>query len=523
MTALEAQQKFERYSIIRLLGSGISGESYEAEDTLRQRKVTLKVLHPWGRLPEPARRQFFREMQRISTLQHAYLAATLDYGEHDGYLYVVRRYVSPGSLLSSEGRYWFRPPLEIADALHVAHQLAQTLQHVHSNGYSHGSLTLSNILVLRGPNLDHDQDFAPFLLADIGLVSFIRRFGQPQTTILPVTAAPEQLGGRTTAASDQYALAVILYFWLVGRLPFMGTVEEVEQLKLTETLPSLTMLNEKVTAQQERVLRRALSVYPDERYPSILAFTQALVSAANVNHTEPEPVTPSYPDPLPQTQPDVPLPIPTPEPEIVPLPEKTPEPTEPSIEPVPAPEVTPPAPDIPQQVPASVPSPIQPTEPKDMDETAETRLALQEASAILEIQDVTTDAVAEAETNTACIMPCFLVTSPYSETSSTYLLDQQETTLGRAGSSTILLDQDENISRHHAIVTREGEYLVIYDQQSVSGVYINGQRLADEMGHMLVAGDSVSIGAYTLLFHWTTAKTLPTQLTSQLETAIRIR
>src|SRR6266700_3634973 len=204
MATLQDGQRFERYQVIRYLGSGTAGESYEAEDTILQRKVALKLLHPWAMLTDASRRQFFREMQGISMLTHPYIAGMLDYGELDGRLYSARRYVSPGSLLGNEGRTWFRPPLSPANAFQFAHQLAQVLAHIHNNNYLHGSLTFSNILVLRSSNPDNEPNFAPFLLADAGLTHFVRRFGQPQISQMPVTAAPEQSDGRVTPASDQY-------------------------------------------------------------------------------------------------------------------------------------------------------------------------------------------------------------------------------------------------------------------------------------------------------------------------------
>ena len=278
MPALLENQRFERYRAVQYLGSGVSGESYEAEDTVLQRKVTLKLIHPWMILPDAARRQFFREMQGISLLNHPYLAAVLDYGEIDGRLYVVRRYVTSGSLLSSDGRLWFQPPFSISDAIHYGYQLAQALEYIHKRECLHGTLTLSNILVLRGPNLDGEPGFAPFLLADVGLANFVRRFGQPQVQLLPITSAPEQLGKRVTPASDQFALAVILYFWLAGRPPYLGSPEEITHLKLTETITPLSSFNSHVTFEQESILRRALAVYPEERYSSILAFADALVA-----------------------------------------------------------------------------------------------------------------------------------------------------------------------------------------------------------------------------------------------------
>jgi serine/threonine protein kinase len=278
MPALREGQKFERYRIIRLLGRGVAGESYEAEDTALFRKVVLKLLQPWAPFSDGARRQFFREMQGLSLLNHRYLAPVLDYGEVHGNLYVARRFFSSGSLLSSDGRLWFSPPLELEAAITYAHQLAQALQHIHDSGYLHGAVGLANIMVLRGPNIEREPDYAPFLLADVGLASFVRRCGRPLSSVLPVTAAPEQIGKRVTPASDQFALAVLLYLWIGGRPPYLGSPAEVEQAKLAETFPSLMSLNPHVSLAQEGIIRRALSVYPEDRYPSILTFADALLA-----------------------------------------------------------------------------------------------------------------------------------------------------------------------------------------------------------------------------------------------------
>ena len=276
MPILGDGQVFERYRIVRWLGSGYTGESYEAEDRMLLRKVTLKLIHPWTTLPDSARRQFFREMQGISALNHSYLAAVLDYGESDGRIYVARRYVSSGSLLGPNGRLWYHPPLAVADAFTYAYQLAQILHYVHQHGYLHGALTFTNVLVLRGPNVEQETDHAPFLVADIGLANFVRRFGSPQVAALPVSAAPEQLGKRVTPASDQFALAVLLYFWLTGRPPYLGTSEEVEKLKRAGKITPLSTLNPALTEEQDRIILRALAVYPEERHASILAFAEAL-------------------------------------------------------------------------------------------------------------------------------------------------------------------------------------------------------------------------------------------------------
>src|SRR5215472_13587090 len=175
MPTLEKGQLFERYRIIQWIGSGISGESYEAEDTMLLRQVTLKLIHPTAILPDAARRQFFREMQGISILSHPYVTPVLDYGEFEGKLYVARRFTNNGSLLSKNGRVWFRPPLAAHDAIHYGQQLAQALQFMHNCGFLHGAVTFTNILVLHGPTPPVQGDYAPFLIADAGLANFIRR------------------------------------------------------------------------------------------------------------------------------------------------------------------------------------------------------------------------------------------------------------------------------------------------------------------------------------------------------------
>jgi serine/threonine protein kinase/pSer/pThr/pTyr-binding forkhead associated (FHA) protein len=625
MQALEEGQRFERYRVQRRLGSSVSGISYEAEDTFSQRKVTLKLIHSWATLHDAARRQFFREMHGIGELTHPALAAVLDYGEVDGRLYIARRYGTPGSLLGSEGRYWFQPPLDISYAVYYTRQLAEALQHIHTNGFLHGSLTFANILVLHSI----DAGSNPFLIADVGTAHFVRRFGQPQSTILSITAAPEQFGQRVTPASDQYALAVMLYFWLTGRLPFLGTPEEIEQLKLTETLSTPTALNLNVPLELEGVIRRALRVYPEERYPSIQTFADALQAAiAHLAPTSPgakaqneamhdeatpelatpvedvttneetekmpsllellsrgalppepilqvdrplqltqpipselpsqpampeqptqptspelptfptqpaapeqpetpaqpelpsqpaapeqpaqpglpelpaqpaipeqpaqpaQPETPTEPDkpaPLPQIVPDVPQPLPEPTPTPDPLP-AAPQQPEPPTEPAPDPDIVlPPAPDIPQPIPE--PQPIPPIEPAQ-----NTASPLHKDTTPDEAESVGEEAVGPLQAS-------FLITSPYSESPQEVVVEREETTLGRAGSSDILLDLDTLTSRHHALLKRDEERYFIYDRRSANGVMVNGAKIASETAYEIKDGDYITIGEYELIFH----------------------
>ncbi len=550
MHGLEIGQRFERYRVLRLLGSGVSGISYEAEDLTLHHKVTLKLIHPWSILADSVRRQFFRDMQSISLLVHPYHATMHDYGEVEGQLYIARRFVSNGSLLSPEGRTWFSPPFSMADAISYAHQLAQVLYKIHHYGYIHGSLTLSNILVLRSTPTEGETDFAPFLLSDIGLTYFVRRFGHPQITRLPITAAPEQWKGRYTPASDQYALAVLVYLWLAGRPPFLGSPEEIEQAKHTASFPLLSPFNPQITLEQEGIIRRALSAHAEERYPTILSFVEAIqtsltkqrkaqeraqayvpsspivtepltyppgelaslaeleqndvrlqdengIMAPNHNETNGnvEPITSTFlldredllrlttmakeeqtlPEPTPQIEPAFPLPRPreTPLPPVEPAPETQRTEPEPSTPPEPVePAVLPPAPDIAQLLP-------EPTRPETTPSPNPQKTTEQPPR----------------------LITALTITSPYLPAPQEFHLEKEEITLGRAGSSDILLDQDQHTSRHHAMLRRQGDRYYAYDLLSSHGVIVNGQKLTPGIGYPLADGDRMYICSYTLTFH----------------------
>jgi serine/threonine protein kinase len=503
MPTLEKDQQFERYRIRQWLGSGVSGESYEAEDTMLLRKVTLKLIHPTSTLSDAARRQFFREMQGISILSHPYLAPVLDYGEFDGKLYVARRFLSNGSLLGNIGRLWFRAPLDVFDAIQYGHQLAQVLQHMHNREKVHGALTFANILVLRGPNLDNESDYAPFLLADVGLTNFVRHFGERAgaSLPLPITAAPEQLYKRVIPASDQFALAAVLYYWLVGRPPYIGSPEEIEQLKLTETITPLSSLNPSITIEQDGVVLRALSVSPEDRYPSVLAFTKAFLATLS-SKTQPVSETEA------SNQMGVPIQVDsTPTPQS--FAESTPEALPQSVS----------EPEMIQQEPATVTQLELPPEPQSDAQSGtdhitqpvlpgpqpSTELGEHETSpltglpAIAPLTD-TQELLPEKQDQLAVVLAHLIINSPYVETPYTVELQNDETTIGRAGSSDILLDRDDQTSRHHALLGRENDRYVLYDRRSANGVQVNGEQLQGDSGFGLVDGDHISIGNYELIF-----------------------
>jgi serine/threonine protein kinase len=526
MYRLEENQKFGRYRVVHYLGIGPTGTSYEAEDTRISRPVLLKLVQPWLPLSDATRRHFFRLMQDISYFNHPALAPIFNFGEAHGHLYVIREYTPYGSLLGDYGRQGLKPPLSTQTAIALLNQLAPALSYIHSQGQIHGSLTFTNILLKAEP----PQITARALLSitDIGLAHIIRSVGQPQTPQLPLTAAPEQYKKQVSARSDQYALAILLYFWLTGRPPFLGMPGEIEQAKQTESYTLMRTHNSHVSIEQEIAIRRALSAQPEARYPSIRDFVAAFSltqrlppdlpttepifspvhastqvplpnqstvtkavqqqNSAEQSNIEQPTIAPraSQSGPLPQQEPDIPQPRPAPEP----LPSSPPEPvTAPATEPEP-PQVEPPAdpvvlprpePDIAQPLPDPTPFPFTPV-PETQPEK----------------ENILTSLI-QAQTGSV-LGASLLITTAINSRKVRFQLKQGETYLGHAGSSDILLEDDPQVSRHHALIQYEDEAFFISDQRSTYGVMVNGHKLIGEQRLRLRHNDSIEIGHYTLVF-----------------------
>ncbi len=196
-----------------------------------------------------------------------------------------------------------------------------------------------------------------------------------------------------------------------------------------------------------------------------------------VQPTQPAPPAPS--EPLPQVVPDVPQPLHEPSPDPIPLP--TPEtPPQPQPEPRPDPDAAPlpvPGPDIPQPIPE--PKPIPPLEPA---------------------KDAFHETESDTQNGEMLFQASVLIASPYTQKPQEFILAKEETTLGRAGSSDILLDQDTLTSRHHALLKHVANHYMIYDLKSANGIQVNGRRIPGDMGFVLTDGDHINIGEYELVF-----------------------
>jgi len=292
-----------------------------------------------------------------------------------------------------------------------------------------------------------------------------------------------------------------------GKIPETDPIVFFEPLSQIQVQPEQPALSEEDTPENQSTVEpedEAMPVHVDEHEletPEITsdadheletprATQPALVESPQASN-EPQPVPeitpPQQPvEPVPQTVPDVPQPLPEPA-TPHPLPQK--EPVQPVPPPAPGP-LTPPVPDVPQPLPEPTAPPTIPQQPPQA-EVADGSTTINQRELPPREHDTQSFSVARV-----------IITSPYADQPYEVRLDSDEITIGRAGSSTILLDQDNLTSRHHALLKCEGNRYVLFDMRSANGVFVNGQKIAVEKGYELLDGDHISIGNYELIFRF---------------------
>ncbi len=163
--------------------------------------------------------------------------------------------------------------LTIQDSVHFIGQAADALQEMHQHGKIYCHITPANFYIR--PNTEHPG------LPDLSLAGS-EQSNHIETTGNPLYMAPEQWYGMPVPATDQYALAIIAYQMLTWRSPFQGTWEQLRDQHL-HAMPQLpSVFNPHLSSAVDTVVLRALSKKPEDRFPSIAAFSSAIWQTAQV-------------------------------------------------------------------------------------------------------------------------------------------------------------------------------------------------------------------------------------------------
>jgi serine/threonine protein kinase len=259
----------ERYQILEELGRGGMGVVSRARDTRLPRDVAIKVPHHL-RDPDSLRR-FFNEAGAAAKLDHPNIGRILDLGEVDGLPFIVLAFI-PGRTLAE---IVDRRRVEPTRAAKIARSVARTIQFAHDRGVIHRDLKPANLMV--GPHRD-------LIVMDFGLARLEdeeRKTLTGQVFGTPAYMSPEQVLGQSRdqgKGCDIYALGVILYELLAGRLPFRGSTWELpEQILRVEPAPPST-ISPDVDPELDAIVLRAMAKKIGDRFASMGEFAEAIAT-----------------------------------------------------------------------------------------------------------------------------------------------------------------------------------------------------------------------------------------------------
>jgi hypothetical protein len=272
----ESSGRFGRFLIRRELGRGGFGIVFLAEDPRLHRQVALKVPRPDALTNADLRQRFLREAQAAASLDHPNVVPVYEAGEVGPICYLVSAYCSGDNLAAWLLRQTAPPPPHCAAALVAA--LAEAVEHAHRHGIFHRDIKPSNILLVPRPAFDaapsrHDLGFDA-KLTDFGLAKLLEDGGEETTSGVllgtPAYMAPEQAEGwghAVGAATDIYALGLILYELLTLRRPFAeaSLLLTLEQVRSGKPIPPRRWQPE-VPRDLETICLKCLRKDPAQRY-----------------------------------------------------------------------------------------------------------------------------------------------------------------------------------------------------------------------------------------------------------------
>src|SRR5256884_6744425 len=250
---------------------------YKAHQENLDREVAVKVLPPWFAADRNFVERFNQEARLVARLSHPNIVTVHDANEYNGHLYIVMQLVDGGTLkqrldqLQTLGK-----TMEMAEARRIFTQLASALSYAHENGIIHRDVKPVNVLL--------DRSGRP-ILSDFGIAKVLAgtkaltRQGAGVGT--PEYMSPEQCqGGAVDARADIYALGVMLFEALTGRLPFLGdNYPALAHSHIYEMPPHPGAINPTIDPAVAQVIQTALMKNPLQRYQRASDMAEALERA----------------------------------------------------------------------------------------------------------------------------------------------------------------------------------------------------------------------------------------------------
>lgn len=283
----------------RQIGRGGMSAVYMARQTRPRRSVAVKVLQPALALDERGQEDFLarfrREADAVAALDHIHIMPLYEYGEQDQQAYLVMPYVTGGTLrkiLATRGS------LALPEVLPVLDQIAEALDYAHERGIIHRDIKPGNILFHADGRL---------LLADFGLAKVLSETSEIPVVLTaqeksdaptshdspsishgamvgtPEYLSPEQaLGKPVDRRTDIYALGIVVFQMLTGRVPFISASPITTAIMHTQSEPPApSSITPTISSALDAVILRAIAKDPARRYDSAGEFAAALHQASD--------------------------------------------------------------------------------------------------------------------------------------------------------------------------------------------------------------------------------------------------
>lgn len=267
----------DRYRIVRQIGRGGMADVYLARDLILDgEEVAVKVLRTNYQTDQIAVQRFQREARAMAELDHPNIVRISDIGEEDGQQYLAMEYVDGLDLKRYIKEH---APLSNADAVRIMGQILLAMRLAHTRGIVHRDLKPQNVILTRD---------GVAKVTDFGIAVAFAETSLTQTNSMLGSVhylSPEQArGSKATVQSDIYAMGIILFEMLTGRLPYDGDSAVTIALQHFQTpLPSVREENPQVPQSLENIVLKATAKKLTERYKTVAEMYADLASALSMD------------------------------------------------------------------------------------------------------------------------------------------------------------------------------------------------------------------------------------------------
>lgn len=261
------------FDIEKALGSGAMGSVYRARHRTNGKIVAIKVMNEEGAKDPTFVARFEREIKLLSQFQHPNIVRIYGASEYQGIRYYAMELIEGQNLQDILSRCTTLP---LGKVIKYIVQLCEALQQMHSVGIVHRDLKPANVMITYDDRVK---------LTDFGIAKDVTAMNEDQLTRADRTVgtiaymSPEQLGGKPlTPKSDLYALGLILYRMVTGRLPFMGdTMVEYMSQRMAGSYPLPSAVNRSLPREFDRLITSLLSENLDHRPRDAYAVMKSLL------------------------------------------------------------------------------------------------------------------------------------------------------------------------------------------------------------------------------------------------------